>query len=62
MQSLQDMITELNKDLEASKEKMSKMEVAINDNEFNQKKGFEQLDDKVQIERCVNEMVSWVAE
>jgi hypothetical protein len=41
---------------------MSKLESVVNDNDFNAKKNLEELDEKVQVERCVNEMVAWVAE
>ena len=56
------MITSLHEELETSKEKQSKMEKEINDVDFNAKKSLEELQDKIQVERCVMEMVSWVSE
>lgn len=62
MQQLQDMITTLNEELEASKEKLGKLEGEVNEVDFNTKKNMDELWDKVQVERCVQEMVSWVSE
>ena len=62
MQQLQDMITTLNEELEASKEKLSKMEEEMNEDDYNTKKNMDELWDKIQVERCVNEMVGWVSE
>lgn len=34
----------------------------INEVDYNSKKNIEELGDKMEVERCVMEMVSWVAE
>jgi hypothetical protein len=52
----------LNEELETSKEKMSKMEKEMNDIDYNAKKRVEETKEKMEVERCVMEMVSWVSE
>ena len=56
------MITSLHGQLEASKEKQVKMEKELNDVDYNAKKSIEEMQDKMDVERCVMEMVSWVSE
>ena len=41
---------------------MSKMQMDINEVDYSSKKNIEELNDKMEIERCVNELVSWVSE
>lgn len=62
LQQIQDTITNLNNDLEESKVKAQKLEKDINENDFNAKKKIQETDDKMEVERCVMEMVGWVAE
>ena len=62
LQQIQDVITNLNEELEASKEKAVKMEKEMNEVDFNAKKRNEEVKDKMEVERCVIEMVSWVSE
>lgn len=56
------MITSLHGELEQSKEKQSKLEKELNDVDYNSKKSVEEIQDKMDVERCVIEMVSWVSE
>ena len=56
------MITGLHEEVEASKQKLAKMEKEMNDIDFNAKKSVEEMQDKMAVERCVIEMVSWVSE
>jgi hypothetical protein len=55
-------VTQLHVELEGSKVKMSKLEKEINDVDFNQKKNVEEMNEKLEVERCVIEMVAWVSE
>lgn len=56
------MITNLHEELETSKEKQAKLEKEVNDVDYNAKKEMENMRDKMDVERCVMEMVSWVSE
>ena len=62
LQQIQDVITGLNEEVEGQKEKMGKMEKEMNDIDYNAKKSVEEMKDKMEVERCVMEMVSWVSE
>ena len=62
LQQIQDMITGLHKELEQSKVKMSEMEKEVNAVDMEAKKGVEKVSDRMEVERCVVEMVSWVSE
>ena len=48
--------------MQQSKEKLAAVEKEMNENDINAKKGLEQVQDKIEVERCVMEMVSWVSE
>lgn len=41
---------------------MSKLELELNEVDYNSKRNVEELSDRVEVERCVMEMVSWVSE
>ncbi len=56
------MITNLHEELETSKTKITAMEKEMNEIDFNAKKSVEEVQDKMAVERCVIEMVSWVSE
>ena len=56
------MITNLHEELETSKTKITAMEKEMNDIDYNAKKSVEEMQDKMAVERCVIEMVSWVSE
>lgn len=56
------MITNLHEELETSKTKITAMEKEMNEIDFNAKKSVEDVQDKMAVERCVIEMVSWVSE
>jgi hypothetical protein len=41
---------------------MAKLGLDINEVDYNAKKTIEEMKDKMEVERCVNELVSWVSE
>jgi len=59
---MKDTISKLHEELEGSKEKISGMEKELIEVDYNAKKNLEELGDRMQVERCVMEMVSWVSE
>jgi len=55
-------LANLNEELEHAKEKNAKLEKEMNDVDYNAKKSVQDVKDKMEVERCVIEMVSWVSE
>ena len=56
------MITSMHGEQENTKEQMQKIEKEVNEVDFNAKKKLEEVNDKIEVDRCVFEMVSWVSE
>lgn len=59
---LQDIIKGLNAEVQENKEKLAKNEKEINDVDFNAKKLNEEAKEKMEVNRCIQEMVAWVSE
>ncbi|CDW87201.1 UNKNOWN [Stylonychia lemnae] len=59
---LQEVIQGLNAEVQESKEKIAKNEKEINEVDFNAKKANEEVKDKIEVTKCVQEMVAWVSE
>ena len=59
---MQDIIKTLNAEVQENKEKLAKNEKEINEVDFNAKKQNEEVKEKMEVNRCIEEMVSWVSE
>ena len=62
VKQIQESLTQLNTDLKTSKERVQKLESQIAEIDQNAKKKINEMHDRVEVERCVQEMVSWVSE
>jgi len=62
VKQLQDTLTQLNSELKTSKDKLQKVEQSVADIDKNAKQKINEMHDRVEVERCVQEMVSWVSE
>ncbi len=62
VKQIQESLTQLNTDLKTSKERVQKLEGQLAEIDKNAKKKINEMHDRVEVERCVQEMVSWVSE
>ena len=62
VKQIQDSLTQLNTDLKTSKDRVQKLETQLAEIDQNAKKKINEMHDRVEVERCVQEMVSWVSE
>lgn len=62
LEQIQDILNNLRDEIDGQKEKVNMIESSVNDVEYNNKKDIDKIKDKIEIERLVNELVSWVAE
>lgn len=61
-EQVDELVKQLNVDIQDSKAKIQAVEKEINEVDINAKKSVEKVQDKIEVERCVMEMVSWVSE
>jgi predicted nucleic acid-binding Zn-ribbon protein len=62
VKQLQDSLTQVSNDLKANKQAMAKVEADLKTLETTAKKQVKEISDRGEVERCVQEMVSWVSE
>lgn len=62
LEVVQEMITTLHEAQEKEKARLNALEIELNEVDTKGKKSVEKLNDKVEVERCVTEMVGWIAE
>ena len=62
VKQLQDSLTQVSNDLKANKQAMAKVESELKALEKSAKEQVKEISDRVEVERCVQEMVSWVSE
>ena len=62
LEQIQDILNNLRDEIDGQKEKVITIETNINDLEYNNKKEVDEVKERIEIERLVNELVSWISE
>ena len=62
LEQIQDILNNLRDEIDGQKEKVNDMELNIHKSEINSKKSIDKVRERIEIERLVNDLVSWVAE
>ena len=62
LEQIQDILNNLRDEIDGQKEKVNDIELNIHKTEVNSKKSIDKVRERIEIERLVNDLVSWVAE